>query len=398
MLVATGAPQRRAVCAKGSPGETNTTGNKKTVSDYDYQQQQGIGTVDMPNIQDVAKHAGVSIATVSRVLNDSAPVKDEVRKRVEASIEALSYRPNPAARSLRSNRSRIIGLLISDIQNPFFMGLIRGVEDEALKHEYSVILCNSNESPPRERQYLDVLYMERVAGVIVVPTSENLGEEALRRFRERGVPIIAVDRRVKDPNIDAVLSDSIRGAREAVSHLLANGYKRIAIITGPESVTTGRERLESYRQTLVSAGIPTKSELERIGNFTMESGYALTQQLLDLAPRPDALFIANNLMTLGALNAIHERGLRVPEDVAIVSYDYTQWAEPGPVSMTSVMQPARELGSTAALRLFQRLQNLGIQSRQEIILTPTLQIGESSRPAEGADAVASIAGMATEQT
>ena len=122
----------------------------------------------MSKIQDVAKHAGVSIATVSRVLNGSAPVKDEVRKRVQAAIEALSYRPNPAARSLRSNKSRIIGLLVSDIQNPFFMGLIRGVEDEALKHEYSVILCNSNESPPRERQYLEVLYMERVAGVIVV--------------------------------------------------------------------------------------------------------------------------------------------------------------------------------------------------------------------------------------
>ncbi|MEP6774101.1 MAG: LacI family DNA-binding transcriptional regulator [Chloroflexota bacterium] len=352
----------------------------------------------MSNIQDVAKHAGVSIATVSRVLNDSAPVKDEVRKRVEAAIEALSYRPNPAARSLRSNKSRIIGLLVSDIQNPFFMGLIRGVEDEALKHEYSVILCNSNESPPRERQYLDVLYMERVAGVIVVPTSENLGEETLRRFRERGVPIIAVDRRVRDPSIDAVLSDSIRGAREAVGHLIANGYRRIGIITGPESVTTGRERLESYRQTLISAGIPTNRELERIGNFTIESGYMLTEQLLDLAPRPDALFIANNMMTLGALNAIHARGLRIPEDVAIVSYDYTQWAVPGPVSLTSVMQPARELGSTAALRLFQRLRNPEISSRQEIILAPTLQIGESSRPIEGSGAVAGVAGMKTKQT
>ncbi len=352
----------------------------------------------MSNIQDVAKHAGVSIATVSRVLNDSAPVKDEVRKRVEAAIEALSYRPNPAARSLRSNKSRIIGLLVSDIQNPFFMGLIRGVEDEALKNEYSVILCNSNESPPRERQYLDVLYMERVAGVIVVPTSENLGEETLKRFRERGVPIIAVDRRVKDPSIDAVLSDSIRGAHEAVGHLIANGYKRIGIITGPESVTTGRERLESYRQTLISAGIAPNSELERIGNFTIESGYALTEQLLDLTPRPDALFIANNMMTLGALNAIHARGLRVPDDVAIVSYDYTQWAEPGPVSITSVMQPARELGSTAALRLFQRLRNPEVRSRQEIILAPTLQIGDSSRSIEGSGAVAGAAGIAIKQT
>ncbi|MEO8285981.1 MAG: LacI family DNA-binding transcriptional regulator [Chloroflexota bacterium] len=342
----------------------------------------------MPNIHDVAKHAGVSIATVSRVLNGSARVRSDIRERVEASMEALSYQPNPAARSLRSNRSRIIGLLISDIQNPFFMGLIRGVEDEALKHEYSVILCNSNENTQRERQYLDVLYMERVAGVIVVPTSENLGEEALKRFRERGVPVVAVDRRVKDKNIDAVLSDSLRGAHEAVGHLVANGYRHIGMISGPNSVTTGRERLEGYRQTLREAGIALNPELERIGSFTMESGYDLTEQLLELNHPPDALFIANNMMTLGALNAIHARGLRVPEDVAIVSYDYTQWAEPGPVSMTSVMQPARELGSTAALRLFQRLQNPEIQSRQEIILAPTLQVGESSRPTRSAPPIA----------
>jgi DNA-binding LacI/PurR family transcriptional regulator len=183
-----------------------------------------------------------------------------------------------------------------------------------------------------------------------------------------------------------------------VGHLIANGYKRIAIITGPESVTTGRERLQSYRQTLLSAGISPDSELERIGSFTIESGYTLTEQLLDLTPRPDALFIANNLMTLGALNAIHARRLRVPEDMAIVSYDYTQWAEPGPVSITSVMQPARELGSTAALRLFQRLRDPEISSRQEILLAPTLQIGDSSRPVEGERAVAGVAGSATEQT
>src|SRR3954464_3149938 len=166
----------------------------------------------MANIQDVAKEAGVSISTVSRVLNGTAKVNSDIKKRVQAAMEALAYQPNPAARSLRSNRSRIIGLLISDIQNPFFMSLIRGVEDEALRHEYSVILCNSNESPQRERQYLDVLYTERVAGVIVVPTSENLGEDVLTRFRERGVPIVAVDRRVRDKNIDAILSDSVQGA------------------------------------------------------------------------------------------------------------------------------------------------------------------------------------------
>ncbi|HET9493708.1 MAG TPA: LacI family DNA-binding transcriptional regulator, partial [Chloroflexia bacterium] len=156
----------------------------------------------MATIEDVAKQAGVSIATVSRVINGGPGVGDDTRKRVEAAIAALDYQPNSAARSLRSNRSRIIGLLVSDIQNPFFAGLIRGVEDEALRNEYSLILCNTNESPQREQQYLDVLYVERVAGVIVVPTRDHLGDDTRKRFRERGVPIVAVDRRVKDRDID----------------------------------------------------------------------------------------------------------------------------------------------------------------------------------------------------
>jgi LacI family transcriptional regulator len=337
----------------------------------------------MANIQDVAKHAGVSISTVSRVLNGNERVNGEVRKRVEVAVEALSYHPNQAARLLRTNRSRIIGLLISDIQNPFFMGLIRGVEDEALRHEYSLILCNSSESPQREQQYLDVLYAERVAGAIIVPTREQVGEEALKRFRERGVPVVAVDRRVKDKNIDAVLVDNVQGAREAVAHLVANGYRRIGIITGPTTTTTGRERLEGYRQALQEAGIPLDSSIELRGAFDVESGERLAGQLFDQAAPVEALFVGNNLMTLGVLKSIQARGLRVPEDIALVGYDDIPWAELGSISVTTVMQPVYELGSTAALRLFQRLKNPAIQSRQEITLAPTLRIRGSSRPRAG---------------
>lgn len=337
----------------------------------------------MANIQDVAKQAGVSIATVSRVLNGSARVSADVKQRVQATMEALAYQPNPAARSLRSNRSRIIGLLISDIQNPFFLDLIRGVEDEALRNEYSLILCNSSESPQREQQYLEVLYAERVAGVIVVPTREQLGSEIRKRFRERGVPVVAVDRRLKDKGIDSVLSDNVRGAREAVAHLIANGYRRIGVITGPESVTTGRERLEGYRQALREAGLPLDPALERCGPFNVASGGALTQELLELQPVPDALFVGNNLLTLGALSAVHERGLRVPEDVAVVGYDDIPWAELGTLSLTTVTQPVYELGSMAALRLFQRLHNSTVQGQQEIVLAPSLRVRGSSRPREG---------------
>jgi DNA-binding LacI/PurR family transcriptional regulator len=337
----------------------------------------------MVTIEDVAKQAGVSISTVSRVLNGNTRVNAEVRRRVEVAVAALSYRPNPAARSLRGNKSRIIGLLVSDIQNPFFMALIRGVEDEALRHEYSLILCNSSESPQREQQYLDVLDAERVAGAIIVPTREQLSEETLRRFAERRVPIIAVDRRLKNRGIDAVLVDNMRGAREAVAHLIANGYRRIGVITGPANLTTGRERLAGYRQAVQQAGLALDPALERCGPFTVTCGGELAAQLLDIKPAIDALFVGNNLQTLGALNAIYARGLRVPDDVGVVGYDEVPWAGLGTISLTMVTQPVYELGRTAALRLFQRLDNSGQGSRQEIVLDPELVVRGSSRPRPG---------------
>jgi LacI family transcriptional regulator len=345
----------------------------------------------MANIQDVARQAGVSISTVSRVLNRTANVNSEVKKRVEAAMDALAYQPSSAARSLRSNRSRIIGLLISDIQNPFFMGLIRGVEEQALRHEYSLILCNSSESPQREQQYLDVLYAERVAGAIIVPTRAQLGEETVKRFRERGIPIVAVDRRVKDRGIDAILVDSVLGAHEAVAHLIANGYRRIGVITGPKAVTTGRDRLEGYRQALREAGIPLDPALERVGTFDVASGYELADALLDVRPPVDALFVGNNVMTLGALKAIQARNLRVPDDVALVGYDDVPWAELGSISLTTILQPVYELGQAAAQRLFQRLQNPADQTRQEVILTPTLCVRGSSRPRGGFPSTPAIA-------
>jgi LacI family transcriptional regulator len=332
----------------------------------------------MANIQDVAKLAGVSMATVSRVLNGTAHVSSEVASRVRAAIEELHYQPSHAARTLQTNRSRIIGLLITDIQNPFFTTLIRGVEDIAQRNGYSVILCNSGEDSEKERQYVEVLCAERVAGAIVVSTSER--QRALKLFREHGIPIVAVDRRIVGLEADAVLVDNVRGAREAVAHLLANGYRRIGVITGPLTTTTGQERLEGYRQALREAGIEPNAQLERYGSFKETSGHQLANELLDLDPAVDALFVANNLMTLGALEALYQRNLRIPDDIAIVGFDEMPWAALSAISLTTVIQPVYEIGSTAALRLFQRLQSSEALTRQEIVLVSTLQIRGSSRP------------------
>lgn len=332
----------------------------------------------MATIQDVAQHAGVSIATVSRVINGTTYVNEEVAARVRAAIKELQYQPSRAAQAMRANHSKIIGLLISDIQNPFFTALIRGVEDVTNRNGYSLILCNSDENSRKEQQYIEVLCAERVAGAIVVPTSEN--PPKLRLFREHEIPFISVDRRVKDSTTDAVLIDNVQGAYEAVMHLIANGYRRIGVITGPIGTTTGRERLEGYRKALRESGMVNDPALERIDNFKGEGGRKGAHALLDLVPQVDALFTANNLMTMGALEAIHERHLRIPEDIALVGFDEMPWAALSGISLTTVTQPVYELGSTAALRLFQRLQNPTALSRQEIMLMPTLQIRDSTRP------------------
>jgi DNA-binding LacI/PurR family transcriptional regulator len=198
-------------------------------------------------------------------------------------------------------------------------------------------------------------------------------------LREQGIPVVAVDRRVRDGDIDAVLGDNVRGAREAVAHLIENGYRRIGIVTGLQTVTTGRERLIGYHQALQDAGLPREPELERCGTFTEASGLQLTRELLALRNPIDALFVANNFATLGALEALHEAGLRTPDDLGLVAYDGMPWSAISAVSLTTVMQPIYELGSTAAMRLLQRMQHSEPLTRQEIVLAPQLMVRASSR-------------------
>lgn len=327
-------------------------------------------------IQDVADRAAVSIATVSRVLNGSRTVNAEMAERVRAAMRDLEYQPNRAARTLAGRHPMIIGLLIIDMLNPFFMEIIRGVEDVAQRNGYLVILCNSAEDPHRERQYIELLCAEPVAGAIVVPTSAR---PALRLFAERGIPVVALDRHVHDRSIDCVLIDNVAAARAVVMHLIDNGYRRIGLILGPDSAATARERREGYRLALRDAGIPHDPQLERSGLYTEESAQRQVVELLDLKPPIEALFTVNNRLTMGALDILHARGLRVPEDIALVGVDAVPWAVPGAISVTTIIQPAYEMGSTAAARLIHRLQHPGAVARQEIVLAYQLSIGDSSR-------------------
>ncbi|HVA86302.1 MAG TPA: LacI family DNA-binding transcriptional regulator, partial [Candidatus Saccharimonadales bacterium] len=256
----------------------------------------------MVTIKDVARTAGVSPATVSRVLNERPDVDPELAERVQAAIVELGYQPSRVARNLRRRETSVWGMVISDIRNPFFTDMVRGVEDVAYGAGYSLVLCNSDEDLAKEARYLDLIVAERMAGAIVSPAS-SVGSN-LNPVIAQGIPVVLVDRRVDSPILDTVMVDDRRAARGAVEHLIANGYRRIACVTGPLGTTTGQERLAGYRDAHERTGRPHEAELVRTADFKVAGGFAATQSLLDLPEPPEAIFVANNLMTLGALSAI----------------------------------------------------------------------------------------------
>jgi LacI family transcriptional regulator len=329
-------------------------------------------------IRDVARQAGVSVATVSRVLNGSPKVDPGIAERVHTVAAQLNYQPSKVARMLAGRSSTLLGLLVTDMQNPFYLDLIRGVEEVAQQHNYLVIVCNTMENTQKEENYLKVLSAEPIAGVIVVPTRGQIA--GIEYLRERNIPLVAVDRRVEDRSIDCVIIDNRAAAREAVTHLITNGYRRIGVIGGPKTVTNANERILGYRQALQQAGIVREAALEQRGVLIGDNvGIALANRLLDLDPPVEAIFAANNRLTVGAMRAIYAHQMRIPEDIALVGFDDIQWAVPEQVSVTTVIQSAYELGSAAANRLIQRLQKPDAP-RQEIVLQHQLAAGTSSTP------------------
>lgn len=327
----------------------------------------------------VAQVAGVSMATVSRVLNGSGTVNVQVAERVRAVIASLKYQPNRAARTLASSRSAFIGLLIADIQNPFFIELMRGIEEEVRQNRY-LLITSSNPSDPRteeQRQYIGILAAVPLAGAIILPIQEWM--EELDLLKARNIPIVAIDHPIRDPSIDAVGIDNVLAAKEAVAHLIANGYRRIGVITGPLSSSSANERLLGYRQALQEAGIKHSPVLEQRGFNTEETGQNATRLLLDLDPPPDAIFSTNNRLTIGTLRTLSMRRKRMPDDIALVGFDMVGWAIPDLFSITTVLQPVYELGRTSTNRLIQRIRQPDAPI-QKIILPHQLLIGESSRP------------------
>ncbi|MBN1318741.1 MAG: LacI family DNA-binding transcriptional regulator [Anaerolineales bacterium] len=307
----------------------------------------------MVTIKDVAKRARVSTATVSRVLNDDPKVSPENRRAVQEAVTDLNYRRDRIARNLRVKGSQIIGLIISDIQNPFFTSVVRGVEDVAYENGYTLLLCNSDEDRTKEKLYLEAMISERTAGVIVSPAFET-GSHTQAVLRA-GIPVVATDRRMLDQDVDTVVVDNLEGAYQAVSHLANLGHNRIGFIGGPPQVTTARERRDGYLRALSEHGIELDHDLIMTSDLKLSGGYKATCQVLAINKPPSAIFAANNLTTLGALNCIHEKKLAIPGDIALVGFDDMPWATSLNPPLTAVAQPTYEMGRTAAELLIKRI-------------------------------------------
>ena len=331
----------------------------------------------MVSIKDVAEAAGVSTATVSRVLSNGLHVRPEVRERVMATVERLGYRPNLVARSLRSQQSSTIGLIVSDISNPFFTAISRAVEDTAYEQGFSVLLCNTDENPEKEAIYLNLMRDTAVAGAIMSPT-----RQIIANFADSNLPfpIVVVDRSISNGDIDAVLLDNVDAAYRLITHLVEQGYKRIGALCS--EMSTGLERQVGYEKALRAHGLAPKSEYMKYVPPKAEAGYTATLKMLDLAEPPDALFTVNSLIAEGALQAIRERNLTIPDDIALVSFDETTWSSLVQPAITLIAQPTYEIGKTAAELLMQRIADPGRPTRQ-VILKGQLLVRGSSAPRLG---------------
>lgn len=327
----------------------------------------------MASIKDVARAAGVSTATVSRVLANKSRVHVETRKRVSEAIQRLNYRPNLIARSLRAQKSSKIGLVVSDIRNPFFTAISRAVEDAAYEQGYSVLMCNTDENPEKEELYLNLLHDENVAGIIFSPTQKF---SASMKSYKSTIPFVIIDRSVESKDVDMVLLDNIAAAYELTAHLIENGYHNFAGLFG-DSSTTGRERSRGFLKALKDhqlSPVATHFIAPRI-----KQGYETTMSLLAQNQRPDAIFTSNSLLTAGAFQAIRDSKLSVPDEIALVGFDETTWGALVDPPITIIAQPTEEIGRTATELLFQRITEPE-RSQKTVILKGKLLTRGSSVP------------------
>jgi len=321
----------------------------------------------MASIKDVADLAGVSVASVSRVLNTSRPVAEATRERVIAAARQLNYSIDQRARAIRLKKSATLGLIVADVGNPFTAQVIRTIEAVAYRNGHDLFLSNSDEDPDRERLHCQAMAAQRIGGVIVVPSS--FSGAAFAPLLTNDIPVVCLDRKVDDYALDSVLVNNDAGGRMAAIALYDAGHRRIGVI-GAGRTTPGRDRMIAFSRTLLERGVLLDSEFVREADYKEDGGYSETLAVLSREIRPTALFVINHPMTIGALNAIRDLGLRVPRDVSIVSFDDPAWAPLLDPALSTVRQPTDQLGTCAAEMVIERMQGEYTGPARLVLLQP----------------------------
>ncbi len=333
----------------------------------------------MTTIVEVAKRARVSIATVSNVIRGTRRVSPVLQERVRAAIRDLDYYPNEIARSLKVKQTRMLGMVLPDITNPFFPEMIRGAEDTAFERGYFLVTANTDEQIGRERRIVSALRSYRVDGILLA-SAQGKDASHIRSTIDAGVSLVCLDRAASGIKTDAVLLDNVQGARECVRHLIQVGHRRIAIITGSLKLQTGRERLRGYEDALREAKIEVDRELIFEGDFRDESGYRLGKDLLRMRVKPSAMFVCNGVMTLGVLKAFDEMGVKCPGEIALATFDDLAIDRSFHPHLTAVVQPSYEMGARAATILMDRIEGRLTREFFVVRIVPTLVIRESTEP------------------
>jgi len=327
-------------------------------------------------LKDIAEYLNISVSTVSRVVNNKDRVDEKTRDRVLKALESLQYTPNEAARSLKGKVAKAIGIIIPDISNSFFSMVIKGVEAIGRQKGYSIILCNSDGEMEREAEYAQLLLQKQISGLVIATVGGST--DFYSQYDKRGIPVIFIDNHPKlQENYDFVAINNIQASFELVSHLIRLGHSKIAAITGPLSETTANERLKGWEKALLENNLIIRDEWVGVGGFSKESGYKIMQSILKQDEIPTAVFTANNFLAYGAIQALSDSGLIIPEDVAVVcfdAFDPTGLARP---TLTSVIQPAEDIGKIAGELIIKKSKSIKIRMHERVILEHRLVINES---------------------
>ena len=338
------------------------------------------------SLRDIAKKAGVSVGTASNVLNRPGIVAPETAKRVHQVIEEMGYNPNGYVKQMSAGHSRTLGLVVPNVSNPFFAEVARGVEDAAFKKNYAVFICNSGESNQREERFMSVLIEQMVKGVLITPTSLKPGH--IKLLKERGISVVLIDATGKMSTECSVTVNDVRGGEIAIEHLADLHHTTIAWVCGPETIPQAADRSKGVAAAAKSRKV--KISTIRVPSMTFASGEEAVKEFLALDPRPTAIFCANDVLALGVMRGLMAEGIRIPDEVSLIGYDDIEFAPSAAVPLTSIAQPAYQLGQVATQLLLSECEGIETHAHQAVNFQPELVVRQSTRDVTSARAEAVV--------